>query len=344
MRYSRRLPASAPSAPSGLDNSVTSSAENQQRSRGSRRREEVITRDVRTRTRSRLVETTSEPPQPVEIQSGNERFDSRRTLTRSRNRPVEEGTESTPRENVLRNRPRSNRRPITTITPTSTTTLIYEATPTIDESKIEIINTNLNDISRISPTQEIPTTQYRRRSSVTVGQTTESVLKSTRRDVRRGRINTRVNIKPLEIDASGTTNSLSYVNKESTTARTNDLRNSRKLRYRQRQPDTDTNLTGDGFDAINEVKSSQIKEIPSQVEDQVASKEILISQSTERSKFKTTTIKVTKVVRRPIGRGKANHRQAATLSKSKSSEEINEDDNYPESFKALIQAKNASVS
>lgn len=163
----------------------------------------------------------------------------------------------------------------------------------------------------------------------------------------RGRIKTRPNARSLDLDISGTTNTLTTADKEHTTIRTGDLRNSRKLRYKTRLSETDTNLTGEGLKPLSEViKSSQNEEnSASQPAVEPSAPALLdntIQQSTETLPLKSTTLKIMKMVRRPLTRG--TFRPAVPLVKKKTSDEINEDDNYPESFKALIHAKNDSVS
>lgn len=339
-RVGRRLP--SPLSPD--DNSVASNSQSEVqptfKSRGSRRREEIPEKDVfRSRTRSRPTEGISEAPPP---QGSNERFDSRRTSSRYRSRPAEDEIKTEPtvfKENIVRSKTRQVSR-----RPAQTTEAPLEISSTaIDESKIEIINSNFNDISKIVPKEDnIITTQFRRRSSSAPISTSTTESINSKRS--RGRINTRTNIQTPDLTSSGTTNSISVSDKEPTTARTGDLRNSRKLRDRTRQSETDTNLTGEGLTGSNEVvKSSQSRKKTSQPETQTFAPivERLVSQSTEANRLKTTTLKVTKVIRRPLGRVKVSKQ---IDSKSQTTEEINEDDNYPPSFKALIQAKNASVS
>lgn len=328
-RSSRRLP--APSAPDS--NSFTDSPESvpTYRSRNGRRREETPRDATHTRTRSR-PETTEKPTEPEQPRGNNERFDSRRTRTRSR--PVETTRVETAekfKNKAIRSRTQTARRPSQAreISP-----------PTIDERKIEVSNTNVDDISKIATKQinaNSTPTQLRRRSSII--QTTESVAPKRGR----GRINTRPSAKTLDLDSSGSTNSILIVDKAPTTARISaDLRNARKLRYKTRSSETESNLTGEGMITLNEVKSSQIENITSQPETETAGPvfiERIVHPSTEANKPKSTTLKVTRVVRRPLARGKATH--APTVAASKKSDDISEDDNYPESFKALIQAKNA---
>lgn len=342
---SRRL--QAPSASDSNNVAETGPSENVQptfRPRSSRRREETPQKDVvRTRTRSRpeVVPTPEQSQSPK-----NERFDVRRTRTRSQPTVTESTNKdaSLTREPVTRSRSRGgSRRP--TAAPAPTSAPVDLTSPNIDESKIEVINSNLDDITKI-PKEDTATTQFRRRTPVV--QTTEKVTPIRSR----GRGSTRANARSLDLDVSGTTNTLNVAEKAPTTARTAqqpDLRNARKLRYKTRPSETDTNLTGEGLVTANEViKSSQNKEsVTSQAEIQTAAPtavETIVQHITEANKPKSTTLKVTKVVRRPLGRGKVNFRPSVSLPKVPVSDEIAEDDNYPESFKALIQAKNASVS
>lgn len=345
-RIGRRLP--TPSTPEEKDTDVSTAPDAQPtfRPRGSRRRDDNPTREAtRTRSRSRpeRPEASSEAPQP----GRNERFDSRRTYSRTRSRNSESDTNSntTPatREHVVRSRTRTNVRRTTS---TSTTQSPPEvSSPTIDESKLEVINSNLDDLAKVTPAEEKATTadannQFRRRSSTV--QTTEIVPPRKLRS----RTNARPNARSLDLDISGTTNTLTTSDKEPTTIRTGDLRNSRKLRYKTRLAETDTNLTGEGLKTPSEViKSSQNEEdIASQPKVEPSAPAIVdnsIQQSTEGLPLKSTTLKIVKMVKRPLTRG--NFRPAVPASKVKTSDEISEDDNYPESFKALIQAKNASV-
>lgn len=317
------------------------------RPRSSRRREETPPKErdvVRTRTRTR-PEVVPTPEQPQAPSANNERFDSRRTRTRSQSANIESTNRdaSLTREPAARTRTRVvSRRPTSTSPPTQAP--VDLTSPNIDESKLEVINSNLDDITKTKE-DTTTTTQSRRRGSVT--STTESAV--TKKP--RGRGINRANARSLDLAISGTTNTLNVAEKAPTTARTAqsaDLRNSRKLRFKSRPSDTDTNLTGEGLVTANEViKSSQNKEsVTSQAEFQSAAPtvvETIVQQSTEPNKVKTTTLKVTKVVRRPA-RGKANFRPTVSLPKKHVSDEVAEDDNYPASFKALIQAKNASVS
>lgn len=350
-RNSRRLPATPVTDSEGINAAEPDNAQPTFRSRGSRQREEAPREVTQTRSRSRSPTERTPPTLVTETPTvqGNEQFQSRRTRTR---RPVENKTDTTftPRDNerVRSSQVRQTvrRRPTSTTTTTTTTQAPVEVTSSkINATKPE--DTNIDDIAKITTkedntlnTANTATTQFRRRSFI--AQTTETV--AVRRN--RGRVNVRPNARSLDLDDSGTTNSIVVVDKAPTTAKTSaDLRNARKLRYSTRLSETDSNLTGEGITTLNEVKPSQKENFTSHSETEMKTSapviEKIVQESTEANKLKTTTLKVTKVVRRPLVRRKADAKLGA-LSKLKSAEiEISEDDNYPESFKALIQAKNA---
>lgn len=316
------------SAPSAADSNSVSTVQPEAptfRTRGSRRREESPPDVKSTRTRTRPPDKPEERPS-----SRNERFDSRRT--RKQSRPENEQTGVIPsRVNVIRSRGRYNRRP-----PTSTEPPLPSA-PTNDETKIEVTNTD--NITKPPVDESSPATQFRRRSSTT--QSTEPLINKRLR----GRTNTRTNARSLDLDGSGSTNNV-LIAKAPTTARTAaDFRSSRKLKYRTRLNETETNVTGEGIVNLKDVKSSQNESTTSQPEIQTSAPvvvENIVQESTEANKLKTTTLKVMKIVRRPLTRPKPI--RPASVPKLPPADEISEDDNYPESFKALIQAKNASVS
>ncbi|XP_063530113.1 mucin-2-like isoform X9 [Cydia strobilella] len=298
--------------------------------RGSRRREETSPRQAvrRTRTRAPQIEEVTEPE--TKRNTTDESFDSRKAYSRTRNRPEPE--EDTPKANVIRSRTRFNRPAPTQ--PTPTTKAPEVTSPIIDESKIEVINSTLEEITKMVFKEYEPVTQSNRRSS------TRTIANVTQR--RRSRVNVRTN-EQSDLTSSGTTNSISISEKGPTTDKMIDLRGSRKLRYKQRQSDTDTNLTGLGITASNEVQQSSQKEIPSQ-ETKLSAPVENVQQSTETNPLKTTTLKVMRIVRRPVQRGKGSFKPNASLSLAKKrSDEVSEDDNYPEPFKALLQAKNAST-
>ncbi|XP_072941578.1 uncharacterized protein [Epargyreus clarus] len=314
-RTSRRL-----SSSDSRGASSTSKAEEVQptfRPRNHRRREEPTTarkeespRDVpRTRSRTRPPEKDITPSPSEQLQtytSRNERFDSRRTSSRSRSRAVENDVNietSTVRDNNSRGRTRQSSRRATL---PSTPTPIEVSSPQVEE-KAEIINNNFEDISKTVPKEEntpINTAnQFRRRSS-----TSRTIVETVTPKKNRGRVNTRGNLRSSDLEVSGTTNTLSaLLGKEPTTARSGDLRSSRKLRYRTRPSDTDSNLTGEGLATLNEViGSSQKKERLTSQSDTVSSSsatvENVVQQITEKIPPKTT--KGSKVVRRPLVRGK----------------------------------------
>lgn len=307
------------------------------RSRSSRRRESIPPQEAtRTRTRGRPQDT---PEAAQERPERNERFDSRRTPSRTRSRPVENQQKEVPstRDYVVRQRPQSFSR-----RPSSTEPTIEVSSPTIDESKIEVVNSNLDDIPRVTPKIEnVSATTFRRRNQPS---STESTIPR-----RRGRVNTRADTKPLDLSVSGTTNTFTVSNREPSTVRTDAvLKNTKKLRYKTQLSETDTNVKGEEITANEVTKSSQNKESDtSQPEIQTPAPvvvETTVQPSTVAVDVKTTTSTTTKPGRRPLRRGKTNFRADRKLSKPAKSDEIGEDDNYPASFKALIKAKNATVS
>ncbi|XP_038213122.1 mucin-17-like isoform X11 [Zerene cesonia] len=309
------------------------------RPRGIRRREESpepIT--PRSRSRSRLPEKENVVAQIDVTQAQqsrpNEQFESRRSNSRTRTRPTEitaTSEKTLSRENVIRARSRQSGRR-NSPTPLSQTQATVTLSSRSVDTKQDASNVKLDEISKPIPTAEtIPANQFRRRSS------TVSTLEETKPARSRGRYDSRINTSSLDLEVSGTTNTFTATAKEQSVLRENDLRNSRKLRYKTRTSETDTNLTGDGIVATNEViKSSQKNDLTSQRETKSPS-----SSTTERVSSSTGTLKSMKVVRRPISRGTST-KSVVVKNKSKVSDEISEDDNYPESFKALIQAKNAT--
>ncbi|XP_047545839.1 mucin-17-like isoform X1 [Vanessa atalanta] len=338
-RISRRLP--------NPDRSPTSSNKSEDisptsRSRVSRRREEIQPRDIsRSRSRSRPTESPSYTTNKSQNQpERSDRFDSRRSNSRVRSKPVvnEENFDTTVnRENQSKSRSRQSSRYVPA---QSTPVPLLNTSPSIGKIQKDFTDIAFNDITKtLSKDVGELNSQIRRRSSTV--RTIESVTVPRGR----GRINTRTNVRALDLDVSGTANALSTAPKEPTTARTEDIRNPRKLRYKTRQSETDTNLTGEGITTSNEVKSSQIREnITSQTESKSFSRsttEKNLRSSTERISLKSSTLKTTKVVKRPVSRSKG--KTPLTAEKNKVSDEIKEDDNYPEPFKALIQAKNASL-
>lgn len=293
---------------------------------------------TRKRTQARSEET---PEAEQERPQRNERFDSRRSYSRTRNRPVENQQKEIPttRDYVVRQRPQAFSRRITSTEPT-----IEVSSPTIDESKIEVVNFNLDDIPRVTPKiQNVSATTFRRRNPPP---STESSAPR-----RRGRVNTRTDPRPLDLSVSGTTNTftISKIVEPSTARSAADLKNTKKLRHKIQLTGTAANLTGEGIIANEVTKSSQNKESDtSQPEIQTPATVVMkttVQLSTEAIVVKTIPSTTTKPGRRPLPRGKSNLRPTVKLSKStKTSDEIGEDDNYPASFKALIKAKNATVS
>ncbi|CAG4987972.1 unnamed protein product [Parnassius apollo] len=353
------------------------------RPRSSRRREEPPTstpRDInRTRSRTKISDTYSSPTvteQSPTKNGRNERFDSR-TTNRLRSRPIEAEANVVSsyagQDTTVKSKSRPiNRRPQSTTTTaplvlsspdiednrirdisnrktqySSTQTSLKISSPVIDDKKT--IESNFDDFTRIIPKEEdITSAQFKRRSTTT--KTIQSVTSSTPKLIRsRGRINTRTNVKLEDTASSGATNALIVAEKISTSETPSEnTRNSRKLRYRTRLSETDTNLTGDGILSSNEViKPVQKKRtFNSQSESRTISTNLSeknIQRNTERSPSKSTTLKTTRVVRRPLTKGKDNTVPSRMKSKLKTSDEIGDDDNYPESFKALIQTKNAST-
>lgn len=358
------------------------------RSRNPRRREEPTSstpyspRDnVRSRARSRTADTyvsNSITEQSLIESDRNERFDSRRT-NRARGRPIENeanvvnayASEETPVKSKTR---QNNRRPqqVTTGTPlarssiaddsrirdinnrriqtTSTEASISVSSPDTDDIKAEIITSTFDDFTRTVPKEEdITTVQFKRRSSTVRTVESESSAAPPKTTRSRGRVNTRSNVKLEDMASSGATNVLSISEKNTPIDKSPvDTRNSRKLRYRTRFSETDTNLTGEGITNSNEIsKPSSKKQAFNGEENRTLSPSIIeknTQRRSERKPLQSTTIKSMRVVKRPLSRGKNNSASVATLSKVKTSDEIGDDDNYPETFKALIQAKNASVS
>ncbi|XP_053599775.1 mucin-2-like isoform X3 [Plodia interpunctella] len=344
-RYNRRQP-----SPTAADVRSSTEAEPSEAAPTfkprSSRRQEIPQRAVQTRSQSKRplqridASTEANPSQPRDER--NERYDSKRISSRTRSKNIENITTETPkqREPINRSRSRQGIRK----TQYSTLQRSTEISSSITDDKSDTVDRIIT-----ARKENNADNQFRRRSSSV--QTVEAVAPKKLR----GRINTRPNARSLDLDVSGTTNGLSSFEKEPTTARNSDLRNSRKLRYKQRLSETDTNLTGEGITAssvVAPVKSSQKNEsIPSQSEIQApvqivfAETQPTIQSSTETlsSTPASTTTKATKVLKRPLARGKVNFKPSATAPKVPSTDEISEDDNYPESFKALIQAKNAST-
>ncbi|KPI91103.1 hypothetical protein RR46_14607 [Papilio xuthus] len=143
--------------------------------------------------------------------------------------------------------------------------------------------------------------------------------------------------------SSGATNVLSISENNLTSEKSSeDARKSRKLRYRTRLSETDTNLTGEGITASNEIIKTSRKQQkqPESKTTTLAPTERKVQRNVERNSSKSSVVKSMRVVRRPLSRGNEN---GTTIPKVKTSDEVGDDDNYPASFKALIQAKNAST-
>ncbi|CAH2063777.1 unnamed protein product, partial [Iphiclides podalirius] len=349
------------------------------RPRSPRRREEPTSstpRDnVRSRARSRITDTYSSnivTEQPLTENGRNERFDSRKT-NRVRSRPIESESNAInaypSREIPVKNKARQvNRRfqyatetssPSSTVNDdgktrdmnirrtqtTSTEVPLRLSSPNFDDIKTETVASTFNDITRTVPKEEdITTVQFKRRSSTTPTIETETV--GTPRPTRsRGRVNTRANVKLEDMASSGATLTLSETNAPIEKL-SEDPRKSRKLRYRTRFAETDTNLTGEGITNSNEISKSARKKqsFSSEAENRTSANVInekKMERRSERKPLVSPTIKSMRVVRRPLSRQKDNSASLSTLSKVKTSDEIGDDDNYPETFKALIQTKNA---
>ncbi|CAG9562933.1 unnamed protein product [Danaus chrysippus] len=308
------------------------------RSPVSRRREESTVRNkpnenvsrTRSRTKPSEVSSTNTPQLQTEAM---EQFDSRKSNNRLRSRrPIidEANFDTTLNRDKSKSRQRQTSRYTTaqTVQPTQ----ILETVTSYSEPSFRTTTkaTNYDDTSR--QTMETTNNQLRRRSSTfrTVEITTPSRI--------RGRINTRPDTRPLDLEVSGTANALISAPKDPVNV---ENRNSRKLKYRTRQSETDTNLTGEDVSSYGrERKSSQTR---GYFTSQSVSKNIL-SSSTENIVEKSrneNTARATKVVKRPVSRRKTNN--GLKKEKTKLSDEVTDDDNYPETFKALIQAKNASL-
>ncbi|KAL4704099.1 hypothetical protein ACJJTC_016357 [Scirpophaga incertulas] len=333
-RISRRIPTSANNEKTE-DTSQASSPKPTFRSRTSRRRDDFSTRDVNIRTKSRSQDKTDVLTDPPQIVTRNERLNLRRTLSRSRGRTTENesSTTASSRAAAIRSRTRQdNRRSTTSTLPPSeiasqSTEKIAEINTKVEnKTKTVVVEEQKNDINQLG-----------RRSSIIP--TSERTILQKRI---RGRINTRPNARSLDLEISGTTNTFINVEKEPTTAKAGDLRSSRKLKYKSRLSDTDTNLTGDGIKALSESTKSSQNDVTSQSGTQpspIQVEENAILENSDALPTKTTTPKVTRVLRRPVQRGKVSFQPSLPISAVKVSDEINEDDNYPESFKALIQTK-----
>ncbi|XP_013141636.1 PREDICTED: mucin-5AC-like isoform X3 [Papilio polytes] len=347
------------------------------RSRSYRRREETASpapRDItRSKSRNRITEslTSNVVSEQSPTENGrNDRFDSRRT-NRIRTRPLESQNSVTTfpsRDSSVNNKARqSNRRAqitTTTVSPlppsssvandirrdvsrraqtTTTEASTILSSPTVDEFKSEITASTFDDFTRTVPKEEdITTVQFKRRS--TTARSIEVETPTSAKPARtRGRVSTKSNIKLDDMASSGATNVLSISENNLTEERSSeDARKSRKLRYRTRLTETDTNLTGEGITTSNEIIKTSRKQQkqPESRTTTLAPSERKVQRNIERNSSKSAAVKSMRVVRRPLSRGNEN---GTALPKVKTSDEIGDDDNYPASFKALIQAKNAST-
>lgn len=348
------------------------------RSRSYRRREETASpapRDItRSKSRNRITEslTSNVVSEQSPTENGrNDPFDSRRT-NRIRTRPLESQNSVTTfpsRDSSVNNKARqSNRRAqitTTTVSPlppsssvandirrdvsrraqtTTTEASTILSSPTVDEFKSEITASTFDDFTRTVPKEEdITTVQFKRRS--TTARSIEVETPTSAKPARtRGRLSTKSNIKLDDMASSGATNVLSISENNLTEEKSSeDARKSRKLRYRTRLSETNTNLTGEGITTSNEIIKTSRKQQkqPESRTTTLAPSERKVQRNIERNSSKSATVKSMRVVRRPLSRGNEN---GTALPKVKTSDEIGDDDNYPASFKALIQAKNASVS
>ncbi|XP_013161694.1 PREDICTED: mucin-17-like isoform X3 [Papilio xuthus] len=347
------------------------------RSRSYRRREETASpapRDItRSKSRNRVSEslTSNAVTEQSPTENGrNERFDSRRT-NRIRSRPTENQKAVTTfpsRDTTVNNKARqSNRRAQYTTTTVSTSapsssvtsdirrdvnrraqTTTTEAvtilsSPTLDEFKSEITASTFDDFTRTVPKEEdITTVQFKRRSTTAKSVEVETPI-NTKAARTRGRVITKTNIKLDDMASSDATNVLSISENNLTSEKSSeDARKSRKLRYRTRLSETDTNLTGEGITASNEIIKTSRKQQkqPESKTTTLAPTERKVQRNVERNSSKSSVVKSMRVVRRPLSRGNEN---GTTIPKVKTSDEVGDDDNYPASFKALIQAKNAST-
>ncbi|XP_041973428.1 serine-rich adhesin for platelets-like [Aricia agestis] len=290
----------------------------------SRHREQIAPRDVsRSRTRATTAKTETNEKE-------TNTFDSRKSFSRTRSRPVINETNfdtTLKRDNTIqRTRRVNNRANASTYIPTNPVSRginKYEANAVTEPAKLNSENNAANDQIKRRPGSRSRDNQTRSRA----------------------RIDTRNDVGALDLDVAGTVNTITIV--KPTTSRIDDIRNSRKLRYKTRLSETDTNLTGEGLITSIDEKSSQNKEfVTSQPETFSSSSTIPdIASKASRRKLRTSTIKSMRVVKRPVSKEKFRSSEVSSEAKTKKvSDEIGEDDNYPESFKALIQAKNASTS
>ncbi|XP_045534089.1 mucin-5AC-like isoform X12 [Papilio machaon] len=347
------------------------------RSRSYRRRDETSTPVARDITRSKSRNRAPEPltsnavtEQSPTDNGRNERFDSRRT-NRIRSRPIESQNAVTTfpsRDSTVNNKARqSNRRSqyttttVSSLAPSSSVTSNFRrdvnrraqtttteavtilSSPTLDEFKSEITASSFDDFTRTVPKEEdITTVQFKKRSTTAKSVEVETQA-STKAPRTRGRVSPKTNIKLDDMASSGATNILSISENNLIVEKSSeDAKKSRKLRYRTRLSETDTNLTGEGITTSNEIIKTSRKQLkqPESRTTTLAPTERKVQRNVERNSSKSSIVKSMRVVRRPVSRGNEN---GTTLPKVKTSDEIGDDDNYPASFKAIIQAKNAST-
>ncbi|VVC92805.1 unnamed protein product [Leptidea sinapis] len=341
------------------------------RPRGARRREETdsSTRvpesktQVRTRGRSRFSEndsaaiSTETTVQPYR----NQQSQSRRLQSRIKSRFVDtEASLEKPmnRQNIIRSRQNSRRNLIQSSTTAATSVYMDEgrsSTLSYNGNKIE----STNQIRRRGPTEQTLVTQTTREENslgnvtdtskdtvvddvVIANQFRRSSTQSTMEKIptirTRGNIKTRT--KPIDLAASGTINTMTTSIREETTIKTVDVRNSRRLRYKSRPSQTDTNLTGEGLvtsKIMQKIDSSTNQNEKKPTNFTIPNNDV--KDATDKSVLSNSP-KRHIVVKRPHKSNGEHH--TAVVTKTKISEEISEDDNYPESFKALLQAKNAT--
>lgn len=317
----------------------TRSLENTSTTIKSRRKEDAQTDVIRVRTRSRPSSRKSESSTPSDTRQissphneRSERF-SRVNFNRTRKKPIENKLEVENKEGnveIVResSTARSHKRPYYR---SSTRTSIRSSS----ESPITA------DVQK-STTSQNP--KFRSRSRNT---TPTSIKEDATQRIIRSRITTRVSdIRTLpDIASSGSSISENTLKMDASTEKTYDTRGSRKLRYKSRLSDTDSNLTLEN-NTDKEVNKSSHNRNPVTSQEETSNSADILNSSTQEATSSTTQSSNTQssIVKRPVIRRKINFRPSVTLKKPKSdTSEIDEDDNYPESFKALLQAKNAAV-
>ncbi|XP_050681574.1 mucin-5AC-like isoform X3 [Leptidea sinapis] len=263
------------------------------------------------------------------------------------------------RQNIIRSRQNSRRNLIQSSTTAATSVYMDEgrsSTLSYNGNKIE----STNQIRRRGPTEQTLVTQTTRGEENSLGNVTDTSKDTVVDDVvianqfrrsstqstmekiptirTRGNIKTRT--KPIDLAASGTINTMTTSIREETTIKTVDVRNSRRLRYKSRPSQTDTNLTGEGLvtsKIMQKIDSSTNQNEKKPTNFTIPNNDV--KDATDKSVLSNSP-KRHIVVKRPHKSNGEHH--TAVVTKTKISEEISEDDNYPESFKALLQAKNAT--